>query len=631
MSARFWRWGWVVVPGLLVIALYLVNPSGWQIADDEGVYLYQAWRISLGEWPYQDFLTAQQPLFIGLGGLVMKLSGPSQAALRLCSQLAAIAAACLLGQATSQLTRRAWAGWAAALIFLGHPLMVQTCRLYLSEPFMLLGIAAGLNFLVRWQQGQRRRWLFLASLAFALATLFKLFALLVWAGAAVVLLLRPDKSKRPVRSLVRDGIIFLLPAMGLGVFMVTLERLLGSYLADTIGHHFLAGAGVSWGQNALNKARLLGDFVQHYPLLVILAVLRPVRSFRPVRFLFWSLSGVIGLFFMQRALGERHLLVFMPALAALSAAALASWEAEIERRITRPSARATSLLALVALLVVLRWLPTNLAHVRRNERQTDTVVSYLQEQTAPDAVVLSDYLELNFLSRRPTLAIAAGLHHTSAASGQIKASELTAQLGPWVVIDISPATGSTLVGLRDYPTFHNYLRDYFRPVATFERENQRLQVWQAQGALPAAAPTLTPQHPLNTQIGDLADLLGYSLEGSPAPNQTLTLTLFWQARAPTEVGYSVFVHLQSTDGEWVNGWDSEPLEGLYPTWRWWPGQIIPDRRALPLPADLTPGTYQLSIGMYDWRSGERLPASRAGGSPWPDDRITLSTLTSPGE
>ncbi len=142
------------------------------------------------------------------------------------------------------------------------------------------------------------------------------------------------------------------------------------------------------------------------------------------------LFSVAGLFFMQRDLGSRHLIVFMPALAGLSTLALALWDTKIKQQSGHSSARAVSLAVLMAVLVVTRWLPANLNQIRRSERQTEAVVSYLQEQTTPGTIILADYLELNFLSRRPTLPIAAGLYHASTASGQITANELIAELAP---------------------------------------------------------------------------------------------------------------------------------------------------------------------------------------------------------
>ncbi|HQZ72005.1 MAG TPA: hypothetical protein PK826_11855, partial [Anaerolineae bacterium] len=47
---------------------YAWRLTGFLVNDDEGSYLYAAWRISRGELPYRDFLTPQLPGFLLPGG-----------------------------------------------------------------------------------------------------------------------------------------------------------------------------------------------------------------------------------------------------------------------------------------------------------------------------------------------------------------------------------------------------------------------------------------------------------------------------------------------------------------------------------------------------------------------------------
>jgi hypothetical protein len=59
---------------------------------------------------------------------------------------------------------------------------------------------------------------------------------------------------------------------------------------------------------------------------------------------------------------------------------------------------------------------------------------------------------------------------------------------------------------------------------------------------------------------------------------------------------------------------------MYPTRAWWPGQVITDRRVLPLLAE----DDQVLVGLYDPTSMERLPAYGPDGSRLLDDAIQLS-------
>jgi hypothetical protein len=53
--------------------------------------------------------------------------------------------------------------------------------------------------------------------------------------------------------------------------------------------------------------------------------------------------------------------------------------------------------------------------------------------------------------------------------------------------------------------------------------------------------------------------------------------------------------------------DHRPLENLYPTTLWPPGETIRESSQLALPSDLSPADYELWVGLYLLETGERLP------------------------
>jgi hypothetical protein len=142
--------------------------------------------------------------------------------------------------------------------------------------------------------------------------------------------------------------------------------------------------------------------------------------------------------------------------------------------------------------------------------------------------------------------------------------------------------------------------------------------------IPVPPPTESPDdvQPQSARFGDVARLLGYRL----APHQSgTTLTLYWRAEVPDAVDYTVFVHLLNDAGELVVGQDNQPVSSSYPTGIWEPGEIIVDEYAFNT-SDLQAGEYQLEIGMYELRTGERLPIYLSGGSEDPGHRLILTTL-----
>jgi hypothetical protein len=104
------------------------------------------------------------------------------------------------------------------------------------------------------------------------------------------------------------------------------------------------------------------------------------------------------------------------------------------------------------------------------------------------------------------------------------------------------------------------------------------------------------------------------------PGDPICLELQWSTTAQLPTDYTVFVHVIDQNGQLVAQSDLQPGGGYAPTSSWPIGQPITDRHGVVLPQTLTPGAYQIVIGLYG-PDGARL-TSNAG-----QDSITLSTVT----
>jgi hypothetical protein len=142
--------------------------------------------------------------------------------------------------------------------------------------------------------------------------------------------------------------------------------------------------------------------------------------------------------------------------------------------------------------------------------------------------------------------------------------------------------------------------------------------------LPLAYVWLLPARPLgegdipnqlNYRLGDQITLLGYGLTAT----EPATLTLYWRAEAQVGGNYTVFIHALDADGEIVTQFDAPPLNGLYPSAAWLPGQIIADAHPIALPE----AAQTLAVGLYDPTSLARLPVTDRNGRPMPDNAIPL--------
>jgi hypothetical protein len=104
------------------------------------------------------------------------------------------------------------------------------------------------------------------------------------------------------------------------------------------------------------------------------------------------------------------------------------------------------------------------------------------------------------------------------------------------------------------------------------------------------------------------------------PGDPICLEFQWNTTQQLPIDYTVFVHVLDQNGQLVAQSDLQPGGGYAPTSSWPIGQPITDRHGVVLPPTLTPGTYQIVIGLYG-PDGVRMKSSTG------EDSIVLSTVT----
>ena len=141
---------------------------------------------------------------------------------------------------------------------------------------------------------------------------------------------------------------------------------------------------------------------------------------------------------------------------------------------------------------------------------------------------------------------------------------------------------------------------------------------------PAFRPLPVPAHvdrPLDIRFGDSARLIGMSpAQPHGHPGDTITISLYWQALAPTTGNLAVYLH--SVDSPAVQR-DSFPATGNLRSIDWLPGQTwqeryvitIPNKKAAPQTvSDLMVGLYHYDENSPD-KVGDELPAFDSSGAP----------------
>jgi hypothetical protein len=121
-------------------------------------------------------------------------------------------------------------------------------------------------------------------------------------------------------------------------------------------------------------------------------------------------------------------------------------------------------------------------------------------------------------------------------------------------------------------------------------------------------------NPQQLQFSDGISLAGFEISARIIePGEMLTLTLYWQATTTPSQDYKVFVHLIGQDGQRVAQHDADPQNGAAPTSRWQPGQIVVDSHPLEIFPTTPPGAYHFQVGLYNSKTGQRVPIQKIGG------------------
>ncbi len=229
--------------------------------------------------------------------------------------------------------------------------------------------------------------------------------------------------------------------------------------------------------------------------------------------------------------------------------------------------------------------------------------AYLVEQQQPGDVIVQNYPDpsLGFYYRgdAPLLVVPTGyLDETRRAETERTLADL---LKHYSRIWLLPYT--------------NPLWDYD---GTVERWLARSadRVWAGQIAGLAAQLYETPSQfgpriqRLDARFRQGITLIGYRLErDSFHPGDVVRLVLYWQSDARITIDFSVFTHVLDASGAIRAQQDNAPVAGTYPTSQWLVGSLVVDAYEIALPADMPGGPYTIEVGLYDWRTLERLPTT----------------------
>ncbi|MCS7001759.1 MAG: hypothetical protein NZ518_02815, partial [Dehalococcoidia bacterium] len=131
------------------------------------------------------------------------------------------------------------------------------------------------------------------------------------------------------------------------------------------------------------------------------------------------------------------------------------------------------------------------------------------------------------------------------------------------------------------------------------------------------------ESPVNPPVPSFADpptifggqiaLLGAVVQKDRAgEGSDVRVSLYWQALRPVNASYRVFVHMINPVYHVYAQKDNRPAYDRWPTSLWQGGEVVRDDYRLRPVAGTPPGVYQIAVGLYDERTGRRLPIEGAG-------------------
>lgn len=172
---------------------------------------------------------------------------------------------------------------------------------------------------------------------------------------------------------------------------------------------------------------------------------------------------------------------------------------------------------------------------------------------------------------------------------------LLADSGPWIPWSVRPV--------------ERFLVTHYYPVREIETDVTVRLIEYSTARAPDPALPRGPQHPSDLSYGGVIDLLGVELPNGLRyrPGDLLPISLYWQAREPLNVNYTVAWFVATEDGAVIaQGADTQPAWGFAPSSTWVTGVPLWDNRALRLPQDAAPGTYHLWLRLYQSDAPENM-------------------------
>jgi len=473
---------------LFLSSLYLLlgfyNLSGWLINDDEGLYLYSAWRVSLGEVTYRDFFVSQTPLSFYFTGFLFKIFSPDVGWARgICYLLFLVIAffIYLISKEIFKLNKYLSILNAAVFIFTKNINFLG--KTFMPDCFMLFWGTIALYFVLkaadRSSSERRALYLFLFGFFGGLAALSKLFGILLLLGYYLFLLYsfisKQYKQKKILLRALHPLVGFLL---SFGIIYVFMLIFIPSTYYCTLGFHLgrektVLGLSLVFS-SLVNLLKFIGN---HNYGVVPVALVSIISGFifkkKEKILLFFLIFPFFFLTFIPVDFLIRYLFFTLIAFSLFFGDSL---------KLIHSKKRIFSLsFPIILIILILSLAPTfNIKKILKYDRGTRDLVNYINKHSIPDDYIFSDFTGINFYSKRPCPPLLVDVSEAMTTSGQITALDIERQCELYKVKIIfvhKRGAAHHLINLKDYSEFQKYLDEKYTFQGTIKREFQEYEIY----------------------------------------------------------------------------------------------------------------------------------------------------------
>jgi len=494
--------------------LYFYNINGWLINDDEGGYLYHAWRMSEGELPYRDFYSTKEPLFLYTGYLVFKFLGPDVSWIRFFTAIITI----FTGFLIFLIGRRVYSykvGLWSLFIYLILPVVYFQARYYRPDAYAVFFSTLGLFLFIKAWQSKKRLFFaysgsfYAVSLGYKLSTTIGIVALLVFILYQAVV----EKRLRIISNV-------LFPFLG-GFFAVIIILIFSlsktaPLLLTCIFKHQLSQPPLAFNNLMLTLTNNIEEFFmigpkQHgmrdgHPWLIIFSLPLAIRYLfskneikRVFTFYIFNIYFILLAPYFNQIL--RYLLYLLPAVVLV----FVDLSFSLFRYGRNILVKLCGVLMLIFILikVIIPGLIKDGVLLCAKEDGTMAFAEYVKRHTTEDDYVVADYGDILFHARRKTTYLMAGMSQSAVDNSVITSDKLINEFESYPVKMVlihreggipekqgfffgtpyAPHHFSTLINSKDGSKFINYLREHYLLTDTFNRNGEIFDIYYKKEAL----------------------------------------------------------------------------------------------------------------------------------------------------